>query len=186
MERCNSFDTNDACVIRHSNFGEMLNARGVFDTVCYGSDGQVKWHDVAWNLVVDQGKNAMLDNYFAGISYTAAWFMSLIVAGTGLSSSTYAVPIVTEVTNSIITNRQAMAWYTASSGGVKTAAVTSLTLIGTATIIGNMVVMAGVDAAVVGNSSDPSGILFSTANFSGGSKTVTAGDVLNVTYSIGV
>jgi hypothetical protein len=186
MERCKSFDTNGAFVLRRSNFGEMLNARGVFDTVCYASDGHIKWHDVAWNLVVDQGKNAMLDSYFAGISYTASWYMSLIVGGAGISSSTYADPTVTEVTNSIIANRQGMAWHTASSAGVKTAAVTSLTLIGSATIIGNMVITAGANAAVVGDTSDPSGILFSTASFSGGSKSVSNGDVLNVTYSIGV
>ena len=64
-------------------------------------------------------------------------------------------------------------------GNVQTAA-------GTATLTGNMVVSGSADVAVVADTAAGDGILFSSANFTAGSKAVTAGDILNVVYSIGL
>src|SRR5437868_1677608 len=116
----------------HMQDTEKLAAEGTYYVDCYDSNGNLKWSDVAHNLVTNQGKNGMLDTYFAGSGYTGAWLMSLITAGTPAIGSTYATPIVTETTSSVIANRVAMAW-TAASAGVKTSTTTSFAIIGTAT-----------------------------------------------------
>lgn len=185
MEKCITADNNAAAVIRNGDLTDQLHAVGRYDIECLDADGNVKWTEVAYNVVTNQGKNGMLDTYFGGSAYTAAWYMSLITAGTATSTSTYASPTVTETTSSVIANRGTMTWSAASSGS-KAAATTSFSIIGTATITGNMVVAGGSGVTTVGNTAATGGILFSAANFSGGSKSVSNGDTLNVSYSIAV
>lgn len=185
MEVNNAADQNSASVIRNSNNNDALLASGVFYTECYGPDGVLKWRDVAPNLVVNQGKNGMLDTYMAGSGYTAAWYMSLITAGTVTATSTYASPTVTETTSSVIANRLSMTWSAAATGS-KAAATTSFSIIGSATITGNLILTGGTGVATVGNTSATGGILFSSAAFQAGSKSVSAGDSLNVSYTISV
>lgn len=185
MEAINGSDDCAATVVRGATSQEQLQAKGVYHLTCYDAAGNLKWQDVAYNVVVDQGKNGMLDTYFAGATYTASWYMSLITAGTATSASTYASPTVTETTSSVIAARASVAW-SAASGGSKSATTTSFSIIGTATITGNMVVSGGAGVATVGDTTASGGILFSAANFTGGSKSVSSGDTLNVTYSISV
>jgi hypothetical protein len=185
MENCITQDTLGASVTRGAGSNENLEARGVYYTECFDSDGNLKWADHAYNLVVNQGKGGMLDTYFAGSAYTGAWWMSLITAGTATSASTYASPTVTETTSSIIAARIAMGWV-ATLNGTKSATATTFAMIGSAIITGNMVVTGGTGVTTVGNTAATGGILFSAANFAAGPKTVSNGDTLNVTYSIGV
>ena len=167
------------------NAVEEMLARGVYHTQCFDKNGNLKFEDIAVNLVTYQGKGGLLQTYFTGSAYTAAWYMSLITAGTATTASTYASPTVTETTSSVIAARLAVTWGTAASGSLS-ATTTSFSIIGSATITGNMVVAGGSGVTTVGNTAATGGILFSAANFSGGSKTVSNGDTLNVTYSISV
>lgn len=185
MENCTTSDHNKVSVCRNAGCGESLHAIGLYHVTCFDSVGNLKWSDIAPNLVVDQGKNAMLDAYFSGTE-SRSFYMSLITAGTPVATSTYAVPTVIETSNAVIAARGEMSWVTASSGGVKNAAATSFTITGTATITGNLVVSGSSDVATVGDTAISDGILFSCANFAAGSKPVTAGDILNVVYSIGL
>ncbi len=187
MENCKLSDMNSASVIRNSNNSEAMTVLGSFYTECIGSDGKIKWTDESPNLVVNQGKNGMLDTYFAGTSYTSGWYCSLITAGTAISTSTYAVPTVTEVVIGVLASRVLMTW-TAASGGSKASATVTCPIVGTATITGNMIVTATTpsSASPTGNTAASGGILFSSSNFSGGSKTVGNGDTLNVSYSLSV
>src|ERR1700744_2714184 len=109
MEKCNLDTNSSATVIRGAKDVEQLDAHGVYHTKCFDKDGNLKWEDVSYNLVVNQGKNGMLDTYFAGSAYTASWFMSLITAGTAISTSTYASPTVTEISSGIITSNARVA-----------------------------------------------------------------------------
>jgi hypothetical protein len=167
-----------------SKYSETLVAKGVYHVECYDKDGNLCWHNTSRNLITDQGKNAMLDSYFAGTNYSAAFYMSLIMAGTAINTSTYASPMVTEVPNSVIATRSAVIWMGASDG-IKDAVVTTFSIIGTATIIGNMLV-SGSDTSVVGDTSASDGILFSSANLDAGSQSVNSGDILMINYSISV
>lgn len=184
MDNINATDHNDASITRGAGASEMMTAQGCYYIDCYGADGVLKWSEIAPNTVTFQGKNGMLDTYFAGSAYTASWSMSLITAGTATTASTYATPIVTETTSAVIAARIVMTWG-ASASGVKAATTTAFSIIGTATITGNMVVAGGTGVATVGNVAATGGILFSAATF-GTAKAVANGDTLNVTYSITV
>lgn len=187
MENLKTHDANSASVIRNTATDESMMAAGVYYTECFGPDGELKWADTAPNLVVNQGKNSMLDTYFAGSGYTAVYYMSLITAGTASSTSTYASPTVTEIVAGIITGntRLTVSWSVAATGS-KSATTTSFAITGSATITGNMMVTGGTGANTVANTAATGGVLFSSANFSAGSKTVSNGDTLNVTYSISI
>ena len=187
MESLNSKVSTGASLIAGAGATETMEARGVYYVECYDKDGNLKWADTAPNLVTYQGKNGMLDTYFAGSAYTGTWYMSLITAGTATTASTYASPTVTEISSGIIASntRLTIAWSAAASGS-KSATTTSFSITGSATITGNMVVTGGSGVTTVGNTAATGGILFSAANFTGGSKTVSSGDTLNVTYSISV
>jgi hypothetical protein len=185
MEKMTTNSNASAALIAGANSTETMEAVGVYHIECFDSEGNLKWSDTAPNTVTYQGKNGMLDTYFAGSAYTAAWYMSLITAGSATTASTYASPTVTETTSGVIANRLAVGW-SASASGSKSATTTSFSIIGSATITGNLVVSGGSGVTTVGNTAAAGGILFSSANFSGGSKTVSNGDTLNVTYSISV
>jgi hypothetical protein len=185
MENCNLQETLGASVIRGAGLQENMDARGVYYTECFDSEGNLRWSDHAYNVVVNQGKGGMLDTYFAGSAYTAAWWMSLITAGTATSASTYASPTVTETTASVIAARIAMGWV-ATLNGTKSATATTFALIGSAIITGNMVVTGGTGVTTVGNTTATGGILFSAANFAAGPKSVSNGDSLNVTYTVSI
>src|SRR6201995_842435 len=109
---------------------------GKYSIQCINYKGDIIWNDTANNMVVNQGKNSLLNSYFQGTAYVATWCCSLITAGTVQDTSTYSSPTVTEVTNQIIANRQTMTWVTAS-GGSKSSNVISFPIIGSAIITGN-------------------------------------------------
>lgn len=188
MEHIISEEISDAKVVygAKTHDAQML-AEGVYDVECFDKDGNLKWAELGVkNVVTNEGKNGMLDTYFAGSSYTGTWYMSLITNGSATLSSTYAVPIVTEISSGIVTSdtRPTISW-SAASGGAKSATTTSFSITGTATITGNMVVTGGSGITTVGNTAATGGILFSAATF-GSSKSVSSGDTLQVTYSISV
>ena len=187
MEKCNTIETSNASVVRGTSITENMQAKGRFDFICYDKDGNVKWTDYSNNIVTNQGKNNMLDTYLGLATLPPAWYMSLITAGTAISTSTYASPTVTEITSGVITSntRVTMGW-SAASAGAKAATTTSFTVTGTATVTGNMVVTGGSGASTVGNTGATGGVLFSSSAFSGGSKNISSGDTLNCTYSLSV
>lgn len=57
-----------------------------------------KWCAVAHNRVTTEGKNDLIDKYFRGSAYTAAFYLALIGAGTGTVAITSATASVTGTT----------------------------------------------------------------------------------------
>ena len=55
-----------------------LLARSLYTFECRDKGGNLKWQEQVHNLVVDAGLNDLLDKYFKGSSYTAAWYVGLI------------------------------------------------------------------------------------------------------------
>jgi hypothetical protein len=165
-----------ATLIANTSTIEGVAPTGVYTVECFDANGNLKWSDSIKNLVVTQGKNDMLDQYFAGISYTAAWYLGLV---DGATSPTYAAGNTlashsgwTENT-SYSGNRPAVTWGAASSGSKSTTA-TAFNISGSATIAG---------AFMCTVATGTSGILYSAGNFTGGSRVVASGDTLNVTYT---
>jgi hypothetical protein len=198
MEKINSKESCNADVIRGAGSSENMNAQGHFTFVCIDKNGDIKWMDESDNVVTNQGKNNMLDTYLGNTQVPTPMYMSLIVAGAATSTSTYLASTVQEITGNVVTSgtRPLMTW-TAASTGAKSANTTSFSILASATIIGNMVVTSNISAAgpggtlstnvnAVGNTVILGATLFSSSNFTGGSKNVSNGDTLNVSYSVSV
>ena len=175
-EKAKATEQQSASLVARPDAVESVVATGSYTVECVGADGQIKWSETIKNLVVTVGKNSMLDNYFAGSSYTAAWYLGLV---DGATSPTYAAGNTlashsgwTENTN-YSGNRPAVTWGAASSGSKATTA-TAFNISGSATIAG---------AFMCTVATGTSGILYSAGNFTGGSRIVASGDTLNVTYT---
>lgn len=67
---------------------EDIKIRTTWRVECRGADGKVKWSEEFHNLVMTEGKNDLLTQYFKGSAYTATWFVALV---NNAGFSTYAV-----------------------------------------------------------------------------------------------
>jgi hypothetical protein len=182
-EKSQSSEKISGDVVRKEGFVEGLSSGGVFTVTCYDKDGHEKWVDIAPNLVVNTGLQAMNTQFFTGSAYTAAWYIGLV---NGTSASTTfsggdtlpTHPGWTENTD-YVGNRKAASFSTATladpSNINNSASAASFTMSANATIAG---------AFLANVASGPTGLLFSAADFqTPGDRTVVTGDVLNVTYS---
>lgn len=181
-EKIKLTETSDVSISKSTDMNEVIGVTGRYDVQCIGPDGQVKWVDSIENLVVTVGKNDLLDKYFAGSAYTAAWYMGLV---DGASTPSYAAGDTlashagwTESTAYSGTNRATVAWNSASAGS-KASTATSFSINATATIAGALLTVTQVRATTTG-------VLYSAGSFSGGNRAVANGDTLNVTYTASV
>ena len=181
-EKIKLTETTDVSISKSNDLTETIGVTGHYNVQCLDSDGQVKWTDTIENLVVTVGKNDLLDKYFAGSAYTAAWYMGLV---DGASTPTYAAGDTlashagwTESTAYSGSNRATVAWNAASAGS-KASTATSFSINATATIAGALLTVTQVRATTTG-------VLYSAGSFSGGNRSVANGDTLNVTYTASV
>ena len=145
----------------------------IFHFVARNKDGSVKWKESIRNLVTTQGGTDLLDKYFKGDSYTAGWFCFLKGAGTSAVGDTLASHAGWAEITAYSGNRPALTFGTASARSMSATAVT-FTFNGAATVAG-----AGVCTVATGTS----GILYNSANFTGGDKTMASGETLDVTVT---
>jgi hypothetical protein len=176
-------DAVSASLVTSRIASEGVGAGGVYTATCVGPDGQVKWTDTFHNLVVNQGLVNMNSQYFEGSGYTASFFLGLV---SGATSPTYAAGDTlashagwTELVpgTAYTGNRPAVTFGTATSANPSVLGATAVSY----SMLVNSTVVAGAFLCTV--SSGTSGVLFSAGSFSGGNKSVDAGDTLNVTYS---
>lgn len=146
-----------------------------YDVECVGADGLVKWTERFTNLVTTAGKNDILDKYFKGSSYTAAWFCGLKLTGSAVAGDTLASHAGWTEATPYAGNRPAITWGT-SSGGSNTATAVAFTINATATVTG---------AFVCSVASGTAGTLYSAGDFSV-ARGVASGDTLNVTLTVSV
>ena len=151
-----------------------------YEIECVGPDGCVKWRDGFINLVVTAGLNDLLDKYLKGSSYTASHFVGLtgtaptFAAGDTMSSHGGW----TESTAYSDSTRRTLTLGTVSSGSVDNSASKAVFSInGTATIGGAFVTTNSTKGGTTGT-------LYGGGAFSGGDKSVTSGDTLNVTVTL--
>ncbi len=156
---------------------------GVFKVTCHDAAGNLKWEEEFHNLVVNTGLQYLNTQFFKGAAYTAAWYLGL-VTGPG-SGTTYAAGDTlashagwTEFTNYTGT-RKAMTFGTATTADPSV--IDNSGLPSQFVISGGGGTVAGAFVSTV--TSGTSGTLFSEGDFTGGDKTVAAGDTVNVTYT---
>jgi hypothetical protein len=170
---------------------ETVGAGGVYTTTCIGPNGQVKWTDTFHNLVVNEGLQYMNATTFEGAGYTAAWYLGLVdgsgthtyAAGNTLTSHATWTELVpgTAYTTSGGSVRAGVTWNATSPTNANPSVASNSNAPSSFTMLVNGTVVAGALLCTV--NSGTSGVLFSVGNFTGGNKSVDAGDTLNVTYS---
>ncbi len=140
---------------------------------CRDADGNLKWADEFDNLVTTAGKTDLVDKYFKGSAYTAAWYLGLKGAGTAAAGDTLASHAGWAEVTPYTGNRPAITFGT-TSGGSNTATTVSYSITGSATVAG---------AFIASANTGTSGVLYSAGDFSA-SRAVANGDTLNVTVTV--
>jgi hypothetical protein len=166
----------DASALAGGKAVEQLGLKNIYTVECFGPDGELKWVDTAFNRVVNQGLDDVLDKYLKGSGYTASFFVGLTdgaplgdAAGDTLASKAW-----TEVT-AYTGDRKALVLGTVSGQSVNNeSSKASFAINGAATIGG---------AFLATVATGTSGILYSVAAFTGGDKVLGDGDTLNVTVT---
>jgi hypothetical protein len=188
IEKSKADDLVSSTVERHSPVSAGAAAGGVFRMECFDKDGNHKWTEEFPNLVVNEGLKDMNDKYFAGVTYSATWYLGLI---TGPASGTTFSATQTLASHGTTGgggwtedtayggNRKAVTFGAATTADPSvisnSASPAQFTMNGTTTIAG---------AFLCNVASGTSGILFSASDFQApGDRAVVSADVLNVTYT---
>jgi hypothetical protein len=177
-----SADVCSATVDRGASHNESVQMHGRYHVVCHGADGALKWEEVIDNIVTTVGKTltitGALTNAAQGVSY-----MGLKGAGTAVVGDTQASPgawLEVGATNAptYTSPRKTPTWGTASAGAISPTAAQVFAMTGSGTVAGCFINVGGTSAI-----DNTTGTLFSDGDFTAGSKTVTSGDTLSVTYT---
>lgn len=156
-----------------------VSARHDFVIECRDANGRLKWVEYAENLVPNVGLNEMLDKFYKGSGYTAAFYVGLMSATpTPAAGDTMASQAGWSEVTAFSGNRPALVLGAVSGQSVdNSASKASFTIDTDATQIGGAFLVT--DATKGGTA----GILISAAAFAAGNKQIDNGDVLNVTVT---
>ena len=201
MELSNFGDSSVASVTRANDGSESMGIQGHYYVKCYDKDGNLKWEDIAPNLVNAVGKQALFDYYFGatgtgGGTAAGANYLGLVgsasatanyVASDTMASHTGWIEVGLANNPTYTGNRQSPSWSAATSGGTtptnvttKTATALTFSMTSGGTVFGCFI-NSGASASATKDTT--TGILYSAGNFTGGSKIVANGDSLAVTYT---
>ena len=174
-------DVCEASVTRGANHEEATSISGYYTVECF-NNGQLKWKDDIHNLVTTVGKNFTMDTTL-GNTAGGAVVMGLKGTGTAAVGDTQAshatwnevglanAPVYTG-------NRPTPTFSAAAAGAKTTSSAVTFAITSSGTVAGCFINIGG--SATKDNTT---GTLFSAGDFTAGSKTVTSGDTLSVTYT---
>lgn len=153
-----------------------LAPRFIYHVECVGADGRVKWVEDYENLVTTAGRTDIIDKYFKGANYSAAWFLGLKGTGTPNAADTMASHAswveVTAYSNATLPQIT----FGTTTAGSNTATAVSYNINGTATVAGAFVTTNSTKGATTG-------VLYSVGDFAA-PRSVVSGDTLNVTLTV--
>lgn len=151
---------------------------GVFEIVCRGADGRIKWRDTAKNAFTTEGLNHVLDVAVHGTTPVSPWYIGLIADGS-YSALAAGDTLASHAgwTEADVISGNRLEWTEgAAAGGVTTNSSTvDHTIDASDTVKG---------AFLCSVASGTSGVLLCTALFSQGDRAVVSGDTLQVTYTL--
>ena len=161
---------------------ETVGLEGTYVATCYDANGVEKWSDTIHNLTTNVGRKNLMDSYFANSGGGA-----IVMGLGGANGSSTFTPAYTD------TQSSHAGWFEVGganaptySGTRKTpsfSAATSAAVVfsmtGSGTVYGAFINVGGSTAI-----DNTTGTLFSIGAFTAGSKTVTSGDTINVTYTL--
>jgi len=175
MDNFHISDSCDASVSRKTG--------GYYTVECRGADGQLKWSDDIFNLVTTVGLNLTCDTVL-GNSAAGSVVMGLKGTGTASATDTQASHAgwneVGGANAPTYSGTRPTPTFSAASGGVKTTSSSvTFSMTGSGTVAGCFINIGGSSTK-----DSATGTLFSAGDFTAGSKTVTSGDTLSVTYTL--
>ena len=202
MEKAKFGDISTAAVTRNAASDNSVGFEGFYDVVCFDSKGNIKWEDRAPNLVTAAGKNALFDYYFGstgtgGGTSSGANYLGLVGSASATANyfpsdtiSSHAGWIEVGGSNApaYTGTRQAPNWTASTNNGSaagsnitsKAASALTFTFTSGGTVFGCFI-NSGASASATKDST--SGVLYSAGSFTAGSKIVSTGDSLAVTYT---
>lgn len=174
-------DTCSASIDRGASYDESMSLHGTYQIVCHDKFGAIKWVDVIGNLVTTVGKNFTMDTVLGNVAGGAV-VMGLKGTGTAAVTDTQASHTWLEVglanAPTYSGSRKTPVFSAAAAGAKTTSTPVVFTMTGAGTVAGCFINIGG--SATIDNTT---GTLFSAGDFTAGSKTVTSGDTLSVTYT---
>ena len=183
MDNFHISDSCSAAVTRNAVQGEGYQTGGYYVVECFGADGQLKWKDDIKNLVTTVGLNLTVTKIL-GNSAAGAVVMGLKGTGTPSAGDTQGshgtwneVGLANAPTYT--GNRQTPTFGAASGGVIATSSAVVFAMTSSGTVAGCFINIGG-----SATKDDTTGTLFSVGDFTAGSKTVTNGDTLSVTYQL--
>ena len=179
-------DAVDATVSRGAGQTDQVGLEGVYTFECFDAQGNLKWADQIDNLTTNVGRKSLLDSYFANTGGGAV-VMGLKGTGTAAYADTQAshagwleVGNANAPTYSGTRKTPAFsAATTANPSVLTTSAAVVFSMTSSGTVAGAFINIGG--ASTIDSTT---GTLFSAGDFTAGSKTVTSGDTINVTYQL--
>jgi hypothetical protein len=174
-------DVCEASVARGASHNETTSISGYYTVECF-NNGQLKWKDDIHNVVTTVGKNFTMDTTL-GNTAGGAVVMGLKGTGTAVAADTqasHATWLEVGLANAPVYtgNRPTPTFSAASAGAKTTSAAVTFAITSSGTVAGCFINIGG--SATKDNTT---GTLFSAGDFTAGSKTVTSGDTLSVTYT---
>jgi hypothetical protein len=184
-EKVQMADSCDASVTRGASHSEVTSISGYYTIECHSADGQLKWKDDIHNLVTTVGKDLTMDTVLSNSTSAGAGVSFMGLKGTGTpdvadTQASHATWLEVGGTNAptYTGNRQTPTYGAAAAGVKSTSSAVVFSMTGSGTVAGCFINIGG-----LATKDDTTGTLFSAGDFTAGSKTVTSGDTLSVTYS---
>ena len=179
-------DSVEATVTRNAGNTDFFGLEGVYTADCYDAEGNLKWSDIIENLTTNVGRQNLLNSYFANTG-GGAIVMGLKGTGTaayGDTQSSHGTWLEVGGANAPTYSgtRKTPAFSAATSANpsvLTTSTAVVFTMTGSGTVAGAFINVGG--SSTIDNTT---GVLFSAGDFTAGSKTVTSGDTINVTYTL--
>jgi hypothetical protein len=174
-------DVCEASVTRGASHKEATSISGYYTVECF-NNGTLKWKDDIHNLVTTVGKNFTMDTTL-GNTAGGAVVMGLKGTGTAVVADTQAshaswLEVGLANAPTYTGNRPTPTFSAASSGAKATSSAVTFAITSSGTVAGCFINIGGSSTK-----DNTTGTLFSAGDFTAGSKTVTSGDTLSVTYT---